>query len=462
MPNPGLSDARRRLYKDTTDQCLREGYAPLGMHGAGGKGAVCEEVARRLGINSGTIHHWYRREKNGGTPFAPDESLYQVALPTPKAPLETAPPPPVIETRLLKLQDENARLRAELKTAHREAMDENSVRELLTGLAAAPVKVPDWIVALKHQTAGAPEVPITQWSDWHYGEVVLPSEVNGINEFNNEVFRRRMRMLVERTVDLCKNHHNIRGEYPGIVVVLGGDMISGMLHPELAENDESEINDQILEVAGFLIWGLKQMADQFGKVFVPCVPGNHGRQYDKKPRMKKYAHRNADWLVYQLLERHFHPRDAMTGEPLPGWDTRIELMIPDTGEALFSAYGVRFMVVHGDDLGVRGGDGIIGAIGPIMRGEIKLRHSQAEIGRDYDVVLLGHWHQTLYLKRAIVNNCLKGYDEFARRQLRAVPTAPSQNLFFVHPRRGITARWEVMLEDRPQSTAPWVSWESGK
>jgi hypothetical protein len=35
----------------------------------------------------------------------------------------------------------------------------------------------------------------------------------------------------------------------------------------------------------------------------------------------------------------------------------------------YRVYGVRFLLNHGDMLGVKGGDGIIGAIGPIMRGE---------------------------------------------------------------------------------------------
>jgi hypothetical protein len=83
--------------------------------------------------------------------------------------------------------------------------------------------------------------------------------------------------------------------------------------------------------------------------------------------------------------------------------------------------------------------GIIGAIGPIMRGEIKKSGQSAALGLEYDINIMGHWHQELLLPRAIVCNTLKGFDEYARLQLGAKPTRPSQPLWFVHPvesRRG--------------------------
>jgi hypothetical protein len=43
--------------------------------------------------------------------------------------------------------------------------------------------------------------------------------------------------------------------------------------------------------------------------------------------------------------------------------------------------------------------------------------------------------------------------------LRAVPTPPSQALWFTHPTRGITCRWEVALGEKlSKAPAPWVSW----
>jgi hypothetical protein len=98
-------------------------------------------------------------------------------------------------------------------------------------------------------------------------------------------------------------------------------------------------------------------------------------------------------------------------------------------------------------VGVKGGDGIIGAIGPIMRGEIKKSGQSAALGLEYDINIMGYWHQELNLPRAIVSNTLKGFDEYARLQLGAKPTRSTQPLWFVHPTHGITARWSVYVDE---------------
>ena len=114
--------------------------------------------------------------------------------------------------------------------------------------------------------------------------------------------------------------------------------------------------------------------------------------------------------------------------------------------------------MHGDMMGVKGGDGIIGSIGPIMRGAMKVGKQQSVIGRDFDTLLLGHWHQSLWLPGVIVNNTLKGFDEYARSALRAAPSTPSQSLWLEHPKWGRTAHREVLLEDPiDKDNSEWVS-----
>jgi hypothetical protein len=346
----------------------------------------------------------------------------------------------------VRLQDENSRLRTELKQLHRDNLSAEEIRAKIFGLSEEPLKPPAWLLPSTHK-ARTTGVPSTIWSDWHLGEVVTGAETNGINEFSLPIAETRIRRLVERTVDLCFKHMTAPS-YPGIVVNLIGDIVSGIIHDELTETNEEELFPTILWAVERISWGLTALADRFGKVFVACAAGNHGRM-TRKPHAKRYVYKNADWLIYNLLERHFKTKG----------DTRVSFLIPSANEAFYRVYDHRYLALHGDDLGVRGGDGIIGAIGPIMRGEIKVASSSSHVNRAYDCLLMGHWHQTLWLPRAIVNNTLKGYDEFARRMLRAPATPPSQVLWFTHPSRGITARWEVFLgEKRTPASAEWVSW----
>lgn len=345
--------------------------------------------------------------------------------------------------KLTALQAENSDLKRRLKEAHLNSLDDDAIREILGGIVAAPASPPEWLIDDAPTKGATPEVPVTIWSDWHCGESVSFSETNGVNEYSREIFIRRAKRLVERTIDLCKNHGP--GNYPGIVINILGDMVSGGLHPELAKTDDEEVIPAVLTCRDTLITCLDAMIEAFGSVYCPCTSGNHGRQ-TPKPEFKRYVYKNFDWLIYQLLARHFKGRSEIVFD------------IPDSNEVYYRIYGRRYLAMHGDMMGAKGGDGIIGSIGPITRGEMKVGRQQAVMGRDYDILLVGHWHQTLWLPRVIVNNTLKGWDEYAQKSLRAPPSVPSQSLWFEHPRLGKTMHREVFVED-PASVeaAPWVS-----
>lgn len=351
-----------------------------------------------------------------------------------------------IDRRIVGLEAEVARLKKSLRDAHAAAIDDEAIRNLLGVIAGAPEASPQWTIHAEAKTGKdrTPEVPVVIFSDWHFGEVVAPAAVDGFNAYGPEIAEERVRRLVESVVRLCRRSGP--GVYPGIVVALLGDFISGGLHPELAKTDGEERIPSMLRCRDILVWAIERLAAEFGQVYVPCAAGNHGRETDK-PEFKRYVYKNFDWLIYQLLKR------AFAGRP----DVVID--VPEANEVHFRVFGLRFLGLHGDMMGVKGGDGIIGAIGPIMRGEIKVRGQVSTLGRDYDIALMGHWHQELWLPRAFVNNTLKGFDEYAKNKLRAPPTSPAQSLFFVHPRRGITSRWSVRVDSGDYSPAPWVSWQ---
>lgn len=353
------------------------------------------------------------------------------------------------------IPDELAKARAKLKIAERELekierdnLTCASLRKQVFGLAEVPPDPPAWLnTVAKHAKGTTFSVPLAFWSDWHWGEVVKGPEVGGVNEFNRAIARARLRRLVDTTCDLALRHMgNIR--YPGIVVALGGDMISGNIHEELRETNDGTVQQTLIELQDEIGAALLRMADLFGKVFVPCVVGNHGRA-TMKPRAKHRAFENYEWTLYQQLERFFKK------------DKRFQFYIPDGPDAAFSVLGHRFLLTHGDALGVKGGDGLIGALGPITRGAIKIGRAQGQIGRDFDTLLMGHWH--MYTPRgegcaAVVNGTLKGFDEYAHTMLRVPYSRPSQAFMCIHAEHGITAQWQVFLEPhkRASADADWV------
>jgi hypothetical protein len=350
------------------------------------------------------------------------------------------------KTQTSDLHKRIAQLEKDLKAAMREQADVAALKGLIgtAALRLDELKLPAW--ALKAQNPLSPGVPTLQLSDFHWGERVYRSQVGGVNEYTVAIARERLRYCVETAIHLCRILDR-EMRYPGIVVPLGGDMVSGAIHEELRASNEIPTMPTVLDLVDNLVPAIKTLADAFGAVLLPCVSGNHGRD-----TMKVYAKdRNRtsfDWLLYQFLARALQH------------DKRITFYIPEGSDAPYRIYRHKYCLSHGDQF--RGGDGVIGALGPILRGDHKKRSRNAQVGMEYDTLVIGHWHQRVMLNRVIVNSCLKGYDEYAA-QGNFPFEIPSQNLWITNPRYGITYSMPVYVDpDQKVKPCEWASVPKGK
>lgn len=344
---------------------------------------------------------------------------------------------------LTMLKDQIRKLESQIASAKRETLSDEYVKRKIVGLADQSPDVPTWLNQIKTNASSDVCVPTLFASDWHWGEVVNPKQIGGVNAYDMGIAQDRAREMIRRTVNLCKKHLGTM-KYPGIVFALGGDMVSGDIHEELVATNETEIMPTVIDLWGVLIWCIETLAKEFGNVFVPCVTGNHGRN-THKIRAKGRNYTSFDWLLYQFLAKHFEG------------DKRVKFLIPDGPDAYYSIYGHRYLLTHGDQF--RGGDGMIGALGPIIRGDHKKRSRNAQIDLEYDTMLVGHWHQLIQLQRLIVNGSLKGYDEYAN-QNNFPFEPPRQALWITNAKHGITFTAPVLVEDRPnRKSGTWVAWK---
>jgi DNA-binding Lrp family transcriptional regulator len=341
-----------------------------------------------------------------------------------------------------RLKDQVKRLEQQLKLANRKETDLDTIKTIVgtIGRKIETLDIPDWTITPRKQDS-APGVPTMFLSDLHWGEVVHPGQINGVNKYNVAIAHERMQTCVDSAVHLLKII-SPKLNYPGIVVPLGGDMISGNIHDELTATNEINSMPAVLDLYGTLIGVITQLADTFGAVFCPCVTGNHGRD-TMKIWGKDRHHTSFDWLLYQFLAKHF------------ARDKRVTFFVPDGPDAYYRIYEHRYLLTHGDQF--RGGDGMIGALGPIIRGDHKKRSRNAQIDMEYDTMICGHWHQYIQLHRLIVNGSLKGYDEYAYSNNFGFE-APAQALWLTHPKYRITYRMPVYVDRRREPAK--TSWAS--
>lgn len=394
-----------------TEQELREALAAVYKHGD------ISKAARALGIARTTMHSRVDAARSRGIVIDGESKQH--------------------------LLDKIRSLETEIKFAQREQLDAEYVKRKIVGLAEQVIEQPKWLVRSTRAFNGD-GVPTLFCSDLHWGEVVDSRQIGGVNSYSVQIAQERLRTMVEVAIDLLFNHITAPN-YPGIVFALGGDMVTGDIHEELTATNEAEIMPIVVDLWGSLAWCIERLAERFGNVFVPCVTGNHGRN-THKIRAKGRNFTSFDWLVYQFLAKRFEA------------DKRVRFMIPDGPDAYYSVMGHRYLLTHGDQF--RGGDGMIGALGPIIRGDHRKRSRNAQIDMEYDTMLLGHWHQLIQLQRLIVNGSLKGYDEFASSNNFPFEP-PRQALWLTHPERGITFSAPVHVDRTPQcrTTVPWVAWK---
>lgn len=255
---------------------------------------------------------------------------------------------PASEPEPESLQEQLRLLQLEVSRLKREKLSEAVIRDEIIRIAHAKPPIPSWVTSIPGP-AHSPGVPTLFASDWHWGEVIQPGEINGVNEYSIAIAHRRAKALISQTIELL-DKHMVNPNYPGIVFALGGDMFSGNIHDELKETNEVPIMPALLDLYGCLIWCIETLANRYGKVFIPCVTGNHARN-TLKIHAKRRCHESFDWLLYTLLDKHFEE------------DDRINFLISDGPDAYYRVYNHRYLLTHGDQF--RGGDGMVGALGPL-------------------------------------------------------------------------------------------------
>lgn len=335
---------------------------------------------------------------------------------------------PIVEH---KLKRENAELRSQLREALSKEVVNQDYQQFVAEVAGARrPEYPSWLLKPKsgkrHQAT-----PVAHLSDIHHAEVVNPEEVGGVNSFNLDLSHKRTRRFFESAILLCDEY--LSGvDYPGIVLPVSGDIVTGNIHEELRETNALRILPSVLDAAGMIYSGAKMFADRFGKVYIPWVVGNHGR-LDRKPRAKGAVEDNFDWMVGAILLRDL-ARDG---------DKRIQVDLAPAVDHQFTIYKTRYLQTHGNQF--KGGSGIAAELSPMFIGDSRKRKKHAATKQPYDVMIHGHWHRRICLPQVKCNGSIKGFDEYSMTSNFEFQE-PMQSFWLDTPERGITIEAPIFVK----------------
>ena len=273
-----------------------------------------------------------------GANTSPSRRLLPFIEPTPPPEVPTIDEPPSDPVDLRRINDKITSLASALRTAERRAAAAEDVRLNVLGLRdlpPIPISFPP-----RDNTAPSGETAILLLSDLHWGETVSLTAMDGLNSYSIEIARNRLGRWANTVCELLTKHWS--GPPPErVVLILGGDLLSGGIHLELAKTDELKPLSAVRDVAHHLRHAILMIK---GSVACPLdiisLPGNHGRT-TLKPESKDVTETSHDIRASDFLEMGLRDKEGIT------------FFAPASPDALFSVYGWRILASHGDKIGSR-------------------------------------------------------------------------------------------------------------
>jgi predicted phosphodiesterase len=320
------------------------------------------------------------------------------------------------DAELARLRSEVASLKGRYKAALAQIDRERERADAIAGLAGIKAK-PAKPGRLTKSGKGAATV-IVALSDWHVEERVDPATVNGLNDYDLDVADRRIAELAERFAVLLEHQRQLV-KVPRVVVWLGGDFLSGHIHPDTAELAQLPPLSAI-RWAGERIRGFIDMvADMTPEVIVATNSGNHGRSTEKLRVGTELDH---------SFEQHMYL--TMAGQEAK---KNVRWQVGEGYLNVVDLDGFRVRFHHGHAVSYGGG------VGGITIPTNKAIAAWDRIDRA-DLTVFGHWHQFSWLRagRYVSNGSLIGHSAYATK-IKASYEPPCQAFVVVdHERREVT------------------------
>ena len=185
-----------------------------------------------------------------------------------------------VQAKLDVARKEKKALARKISRQEAEIQDLQGHLDLVSGLHDHVPDPPEWL---------APEpkgkyhgTPVFVLSDTHFDEVVKPEELDYLNAYNRDIAEQRLKRGFEGAINLPRHWLGSNLTYDGIVLACAGDLITGEIHDELVESNEGKPPETIEYFLDPMIAGIKMLREEYGKVHVVEVDGNHDRLYKRK------------------------------------------------------------------------------------------------------------------------------------------------------------------------------------
>lgn len=325
-----LTPEQRRAYRTNLGGCLADAYHACNCSQ--------RELARRLGVPQGTVTGWITKNGLARSPRRESEDEEVVPVEIPADPAEVV----ALKRKIARLEAETKSLKQQVKHSgeHANLLDDiTALIEPVLGSIAAPAYAPP--PQLKRNN-DEPVTLVWHLTDLHFGEIVDPSTIVGVNAYNPQIAVARVQHCWDTIRKIAADTHAGVRE---LVIAVNGDTIGGAIHPESTEY-YAGVAIQTIAAAEILAQLGAEAAREFEIVRFLGTVGNHPRSQGKQPTGKALVETSWEYVIHRHAEALMRNLSNVSYEIAPGYV--LDTMIGPS----------RWAFSHGD--ASRGGGGSLG------------------------------------------------------------------------------------------------------
>lgn len=285
------------------------------------------------------------------------------------------------------------------------------------------------------------EIACLHISDTQIGKVT--------HSYHSEIANQRLYQLVQKTVKIA-NIRRSGAKIDEIRVYLGGDIVEGEnIFPHQAHEIDQTVFEQSVRTAPLILARvIMYLVENFKKVKVYGVPGNHGRNGARFTSSSPKT--NWDNVCYSTLKQILLGGPSSTTKA--SLSKRLEFVETDSFYIVDRVFDWGNLVVHGDQ--ITGGFGGF----PWYSAARKAWGWIDSIPEPWDYLWFGHFHTyagpvTVNQRVFLANGTTESDNEYAQASLAAAGI-PCQRLSFFDPEHGLISDNPIYLVD---SRVPQIS-----
>lgn len=309
---------------------------------------------------------------------------------------------------------------------------------------------PPKILATRREEMGfdTPQEAIALFSDYHYGSKIDKRVSAGLANYGEAISRERLTRWGNGILRFTQQDQFLLDIKTLHIFALGDDMEGhGAMFGTQGLQMDMSLGFQVVGFVDDMCQILPRFLARYDRIKVYKVHGNHGRIAGKA--RDAYPPDNAELFAWQMIAERL---TGAYGGVVETTDTGVRVYSGGPFEFYISPSFVMFLDILGWSFAIRHGHGIKGLQATYTGAIANKLRLNAVVGEVINYYVKAHLHEAQNAENEIrgeiiQNGCFVGPSLLSVEMSAAAANLPSQEMWLMHPQKGITNRHRITLAE---------------